>query len=96
MNQEFYTIEWIDGPCPMQAWGTIDGDPFFFRSRWDRWSFAVDPALPPDDIESPAQGFFVEELYEGPYGAGYMPEELPRKIIDREAHAYYARKHSST
>ncbi len=80
----------------MAAWGTVDGDEFSFRSRWDRWSFAVsaDPQLLPDDIESREQGYFVEQLYGGRYGAGYMPEVEARKIIDREAHAYYEQKHN--
>ena len=94
MDAEVYKIEWIGGPCPMQAWGTVDGDQFAFRSRWDRWSFTVsnDPKVEPDDIESSEQGYFVEQLYGGRYGAGYMPENEARKIIDRDARTYYARK----
>ncbi len=36
-------IDFLGGNCPVQAEGTIDGVPFYFRSRGDQWSFGVGP-----------------------------------------------------
>ena len=36
-------IKQIYGPCPVQAVGTIDGMPFYFRARGEQWSFGVGP-----------------------------------------------------
>lgn len=43
-------ISLIGGNCPVQAEGTINGEPFYFRARWDHWSLGVggDPVSAPD------------------------------------------------
>lgn len=35
------SITYLDGDAPIQALGYIDGYPFYFRARGDRWEFAV-------------------------------------------------------
>jgi hypothetical protein len=33
MNQAGIAVEWLGGNCPVQAEGTFDGTPFYFRAR---------------------------------------------------------------
>lgn len=37
------------GNCPVQAEGIINGLPFYFRARWDRWTLGIggDPIMAP-------------------------------------------------
>lgn len=35
------TIDGIYGNCPVQAEGTINGKPFYFRARGDHWSLGI-------------------------------------------------------
>ncbi len=77
-------IESISGKCPVQAYGTVDGQPFYFRARWDEWSFAIaemdgDPVL----INSPSDGFYREGKFGSGMDAGYMPPATAREIIER-------------
>ena len=34
-------VDYFGGQCPVQAWGTLLGFPFYFRARHAHWSFAV-------------------------------------------------------
>jgi hypothetical protein len=36
-------IESLYGNCPVQADGTIDGEPFYFRARGDEWAIEIGP-----------------------------------------------------
>ena len=85
--------------APVQAEGTVCGNPFYFRSRHEHWSFAVseDPDVDPVDIESPEQGaahgFFVEEMYgDKPHLASFMPLEEARHIIESCAQSYVTQR----
>jgi len=59
-------IEKIGGLCPVQAEGTIDGKPFYFRARHRQWSIGIgdDPVGAPEWHRREAWG-------DGPYAAGY-------------------------
>jgi hypothetical protein len=62
-------IDYIGGNCPVQAEGTVDGKPFYFRARWDKWSIGIgcEPVLSPE--------FYREAPYgERPGEAGWMPQ----------------------
>lgn len=37
-------IDSIGGACPTQAYGRIDGKPFYFRYRYGRWTIDIDGA----------------------------------------------------
>lgn len=77
--------------CPVQAEGSIASHPFYFRARWDRWSFAVSlsPSVDPVDVSSASQGFFRESKYgSGDSDAGYMPLEEARAVVLRCAREY--------
>src|SRR5690554_1410490 len=72
-------IEYLGGHCPVQAEGTINGRPFYFRSRGDGWSFGVG-----DDAVGAAMGEGGWRSA-GKYGewpdAGWMPKEEALEII---------------
>lgn len=73
-------IEYISGICPVQAEGTIDGKPFYFRARGQRWSIEIETV-------SPDHPSFV---YSEPWGddafaAGWMDEDEARRLIARGA-----------
>jgi hypothetical protein len=79
-------IKDIGGFCPVQAEGTIDGAPFYFRARGSRWSLSVGGA---DVIGAPE--FHHEEPYgDGPFAAGWMEEEEARAFIEKAAGLYRA------
>ncbi|MCB2378723.1 hypothetical protein LGH70_14065 [Hymenobacter sp. BT635] len=77
----------LEGYAPIQGTGTVAGNPFYFRSRWDTWSFAIsdDPEVDVLDIcvpESAKYGFFAEATVSGgPYAASYLPLDTAEQII---------------
>jgi hypothetical protein len=85
-------VEWkfTGTAAPVQAEGTIDGFPFYFRARHNEWTFAVADGCVPDPvlIESPADGFFRSSKYEG---ASFVPLEIAIQLIERCISAYRSR-----
>lgn len=74
----------IEGYCPVQGHGKIAGVEFYFRARWEEWTFALATGemLDPIDISSSGQGFFREGRYgQKPYDASWMPLEEAERII---------------
>lgn len=69
-------IDYIGGNCPVQAEGFIGDKAFYFRARWDKWTFGVgtDPILYPEWIASSPYG-------ETPGAAGWMPQHVALEII---------------
>lgn len=80
-------IDCIGGNCPVQAEGTIDGQPFYFRARGEHWSLSVGGA---DVIGDPAW-YYEEEYPGGPFAAGWMSQEEARKFLQEAAERYLAR-----
>jgi hypothetical protein len=84
--------------APVQAEGTLDGHPFYFRARGDRWTFAVaeEPGVDPVHIDSAegavGRGFFLEAPYGAPgsFAAGYMALAVARDLIEECARRYRA------
>jgi hypothetical protein len=77
-------IDQIGGNCPVQAEGTIDGVPFYFRARGEHWSIGVggdDPVCAPEWERE-------EEWGDGPFAAVWMPLDEARRIIERCAGEY--------
>lgn len=76
-------IDTLGGMCPVQAEGTIDGVPFYFRARGEHWKFSA--GIDPVKISLGwAEGFFREEEWgDGPFSAGYMPLDEAQKIIEK-------------
>ena len=80
MTDRSITIGWLGGNCPVQAEGTIGGEPFYFRARYDRWTIAIGS----DVFDKP--GWFYEEEYPN---AGWMTEAEARAFIEDAAQRYF-------
>ncbi len=83
-------IDQIGGNCPVQAEGTIDGEPFYFRARGQRWTIGIggDTVMKPD------------WHYEQPYGeqqfdAGWMSVDEARAFIVGAALAFHQQRTAS-
>lgn len=79
-------IECLGGNCPVQAEGTIDGIPFYFRARGEHWSMSIGG---PDAVGQP-EWYHEEEFGDGPYDAGWMSEEDANKFIRQSANRFHA------
>lgn len=93
----YYTQE-PSGNCPVQAEGTINGLPFYFRSRGGHWalSIAKTPNGSPLDYEN---SWYHRELYDGVnrddpttvssdgflFGAGWAEPEECKAFIEKAA-----------
>lgn len=95
-NKELNLKGTIQGPAPVQAEGTVNGFPFYFRARHDQWTFSIseDPEIDPVDIQMDEQGrkhgFFAEGRVGGEweYAASYLDDNSVRRIIERCASEY--------
>jgi hypothetical protein len=91
-------IDSIGGNCPVQAYGLIDGEPFYFRARWEHWSLSVgsDDEDPSDlglygrDVVGNPRWYHEEDWGDGPFEAGWMPEEEARRMIEKGAALFRA------
>ena len=95
MSEHSIVFDYLGGLAPVQAEGTVAGRPFYFRSRYEHWTFSVsehDDVSPVeiDSVESgKAHGFFRQGQYgTDPFEASYMPEEEARRIIAACAEEY--------
>lgn len=75
----------LGGSCPVEGEGTIDGKPFYFRARGERWTIGIGG----EPVGEP------EWLHNQPYGdeafaAGYMSEDEARGFIENAASLYRA------
>ena len=86
---------------PVQAEGTVAGRPFYFRARWDHWSFAVAEraGVDPVDIQiaerATEQGGWLREGTVGnprEYLASYLSEQEASALIERCAAEYLAER----
>jgi hypothetical protein len=90
----------LNGKCPVQAEGTIDGYPFYFRSRGGHWALKI--AEPGRDPECEARWTYREE-YKGrhaardveindgrKFAAGWADEDECAAFIERCADAFSA------
>lgn len=64
-------LDHIGGNCPVQAEGTVDGQHFYFRARYDEWQFHV-AATKAEIFDNPT--FLIERTYGSGFDAGWMPE----------------------
>lgn len=76
-------IDYIGGYCPVQSEGWINGKPFYFRARYERWSLGIggDPIIDPE--------WYAEVEYPGEmFAAGYMEEDEALACIHKAAAMY--------
>jgi len=84
--------------APVQAEGTLDGHPFYFRARGDHWTFSLaeEPGLDPVYIDSAesavGRGYFLAAQYGAPgsFAAGYMAPAEARDLIGECVRRYRA------
>lgn len=86
MTDQGLQIDWLGGNCPVQAEGTIDGVPFYFRSRGDKWSFGVGP----EPVGDP-EWEHIEPYGEWPE-AGWITTEQAEAFINKAVAIYRERK----
>lgn len=79
-------IDMIGGQCPVQAEGKIDGKPFYFRARGERWTMGIGG----EDVVGYPQWKRWAKWGDGPFAAGWMTEDEARKIIEQCAADYSA------
>lgn len=79
-------IAWLGGNCPVQAEGTINGQPFYFRARGEHWSMSIGGA---DVIDQP-EWYHEESFGDGPYDASWMSEEEANKLIHQAGALFHA------
>jgi hypothetical protein len=93
-------VDLIGGNCPLQAEGTINGVPFYFRARGGSWSMGIgqDPVgIPhrPLFFEGDSRPTIPDEWFcECTWGkwpdAGWMPEPEARRLVEWCAEEYVA------
>jgi hypothetical protein len=79
----------LSGQAPVQAEGHIKGYPFYFRAKWDSWTFTVclngtgDPICigPPSDED----GLFKDREHQGFYMGRHFPEAGYMRYDEAEA-----------
>ena len=78
----------VYGQHPVQADGQVQGHPFYFRAKWDFWTFTVctnsDNENVPSMIDPPEDepGFFKDGEYEGFYLGGNFGSETDASYMD--------------
>lgn len=77
-------IKYIGGNCPVQAEGTINGQPFYFRARGDGWRIGIGG----NDIVAAPDWSYEEDYGDGPYDAGWMTKDEARAFIKQSAEKF--------
>ncbi|WAJ27116.1 hypothetical protein [Antarcticirhabdus aurantiaca] len=79
MSEQSFRIDWLGGNCPVQAEGEIDGKPFYFRARGERWSMSIGG----NDVVGEPEWYYEEPYGDEDFAAGWMTEDEARAFIDR-------------
>lgn len=98
MSVEVIYISEPSGTCPVQAEGTINGYPFYFRSRYMRWSIRVARNKDGDPFDNDA--WYYDEDYPSIEGeehlrwvsVGYAAKEECIKFIERCAETFISKE----
>jgi len=77
-------IQMLGGNCPVQAEGTINGQPFYFRARGDSWRMNI------------GDWSYEEDYGTGPFDAGWMTEDEARAFIKQSADKFAMHRDQST
>lgn len=91
MSNPKILIDGIGGSCPVQAEGTIDGFPFYFRARGEHWSLSIASGEDKDPV-FPKDGFTHRERYGNePFAAGYITNEEAIGFIEKASEVFHAK-----
>jgi hypothetical protein len=88
----------VSGMCPVQGEGELDGKPWYFRARYEHWTFTLAEAEGnPHGVRSLfheaalESGWNIERAWPfGQYSAGYMPVKAALAIVRACARMYWA------
>lgn len=80
-------IMWIGGNCPVQAEGRIDGLPFYFRARGQKWTIAIGHGALGRSAAD-AEWYHEETYGSSPFEAGYMDIDVATDLIHDSALLY--------
>lgn len=87
-----WTLDFLGGYAPVQAFGEIAGKPFYFRARGDTWRLIIAERDPVDafcGIEKPL--FEYSERYgTGKFDASYMNSGIALQFIHQSLLDYQA------
>lgn len=83
ISRNGYVLNWLGGSCPVQAEGSIDGHPLYFRARGARWSLEIGKTKG----NEPPLFWHVEDYGTWP-DAGYMSDEIALEMIDKAIQEY--------
>ena len=93
----------IYGQHPVQAEGLVQGHPFYFRAKWDFWTFTVctnseNPDVPsslnpPEDKsgffeDGIHEGFHLSEAFGSDTDASYMNLDIAENVIRDSAQQF--------
>ena len=86
--------------APVQAEGSVDGYRFYFRAKYEEWTFSVaeQPGLDPVDIDSSGaaagRGYFLSATYGSPRSsaASHMPIPEAQQLIEECVRRYRAER----
>ena len=88
MRDRDISVEYIGGNCPVQAEGSIGGEPFYFRARGQRWSMSIGGA----DVVGNPKWYHEEPWGDTEFGAGWMPQHEALALMAR-AFGIYESQH---
>ena len=84
MNKSTTRIEMTCEAAPLQFEGEIDGNPFYFRARWESWRFTiVRPGGNPVSPKSNGEVLYAAsgKVATGPFSASYLDPDLGLRMI---------------
>lgn len=84
MSKPEYTLDWINGFCPVQAEGTYQGKRFYFRARGNRWALYIGNTNPLGETE----WSYSESYGDEPFAAGWMENEEALGFIEQALRLY--------
>lgn len=73
------------GECPVQAEGTINGLPFYFRARGEHMALSIAKTPAGDPMVGAECFYFCEEYGDERFAAGWATADECREFIERAA-----------
>lgn len=77
-------VDWLGGNCPVQAEGTINGRPFYFRARGNSWRMNIGGG----DVVTEPEWSYDADYGTGPFDAGWMTQDQALTFIQQSAERF--------